>query len=155
MATASSRPIRPPASSPSSQVSRTVCAVRTLALDPQTGEIRLSGGRPVLVSGADAVAQRLRVRLKLWRGEWLLDANVGFPWRSILGEKGTERLLEVMLRRAITECPGVRSLDRFALSVNANTRVATCAFTVTTITGEPVTIEDFTVDPAALAAGDA
>lgn len=130
--------------------------MRTLALDPQTGEIRLSGGRPVIVSGADAVAQRLRCRLKLWRAEWLLDANVGFPWLDIFARKGTERLLEVLLRRAITECPGVKSLDRFALAVNASTRVATCSFTVTTITGEPATITDFTVDPGSLlTAGDA
>lgn len=130
--------------------------MRTLALDPQTGDIRLSGGRPVIVSGADAVTQRLRCRLKLWRAEWLLDANVGFPWLDIFARKGTERLLEVLLRRAITECPGVRSLDRFALAVNASTRVATCSFTVTTIAGEPVTIADFTVDPGSLLmAGDA
>lgn len=129
--------------------------MRTLALDPQTGEIRLSGGRPVIISGADAVTQRLQCRLKLWRAEWLLDRNVGFPWLDIFSRKGTERLLEVLLRRAITECPGVKSLDRFALSVNANTRVASCTFTVTTITGEPVTVTDFTVDPAALlTAGD-
>lgn len=110
----------------------------------------------MIISGADAVTQRLRCRLKLWRAEWLLDANVGFPWLDIFARKGTERLLEVLLRRAITECPGVKSLDRFALSVDPRTRVATCSFTVTTITGEPVTIADFTVDPAALlAAGDA
>lgn len=110
----------------------------------------------MIISGADAVTQRLRCRLKLWRAEWLLDANVGFPWLDIFTRKGTERLLEVLLRRAITECPGVKSLDRFALAVNASTRVATCTFTVTTITGEPVTVTDFTVDPAALlTAGDA
>lgn len=129
--------------------------MRTLALDPQTGEIRLSGGRPVIISGADAVTQRLRCRLKLWRAEWLLDRNVGFPWMSVFGEKGTERLLEVLLRRAITECPGVKSLDRFTLTVDPRTRVATCAFTVTTITGEPATVTDFAVDPVALLTAEA
>jgi hypothetical protein len=124
--------------------------VRTLALDPTTGDLVLSAGRPVIVSGADAVAQRLRVRLRLWQGEWLLDANVGFPWLSVLGQKGTERLLEVLLRRAITTCPGVKSLDRFALSVDPRTRVATCTFTVTAITGEPVTIVDFAPNVLAL-----
>lgn len=117
--------------------------MRTLALDPITGDLVRSAGRPVIVSGSNAVAQRLRVRLRLWQGEWILDANVGFPWLSVLGQKGTERLLEVLLRRAITTCPGVRSLDRFALSVDPRTRVATCTFTATTITGEPVTIADF------------
>lgn len=117
--------------------------MRTLALDPITGDLALSGGRPVLVSGADAVAQRLRVRLKLQQGEWVLDRNVGFPWLSVLAAKGSERLLEVLLRRAITTCPGVRSLDRFSLSVDPRTRVAVVTVTATTITGEPVTIADF------------
>lgn len=117
--------------------------MRTFALHPTTGQIVLSGGRPAFVSGADAVAQRLRVRLRLWRGEWLLDQNVGFPWRSILGEKGVNRLAESLLREAIVSCPGVRSLDRFAFAVDATTRRASLSFTVTTITGEPVTVTDF------------
>lgn len=124
--------------------------MRTLAIDPVTGDLRLSGGRPVLVSGAAAVAQRLRVRLKLQQGEWLLDRNVGFPWLRVFEGKGTERLLEVLLRRAITTCPGVRSLDRFALTVDPRTRLATCTFTVTAITGEPVTIADFAPNVLAL-----
>lgn len=125
--------------------------MRTLALDAVTGELVLSGGRPTIVSGSAAVAQRLRVRLKLWQGEWLLDSQVGFPWRRIFGEKGVERLAEALLRQAIVSCPGVRSLDRFAFAVDPATRRATLAFTVTTITGEPVTVTDFVAGVAPLA----
>lgn len=117
--------------------------MRTLALDA-TGDLMLSGGRPVLVSGADAVAQRLRTRLGLFQGEWLLDRQVGFPWRRILGEKGVDRLAEVLLRAAISLCPGVRSITAFAFTFNRVSRRASVTFTVTTIAGEPVTIADFT-----------
>lgn len=129
--------------------------MRTFALDPTTGDLVRSSGRPVLISGTAAVAQRLLVRLRLWRGEWLLDRNVGFPWLSILGERGTERLLEVLLRRAITSCPGVRSLDRFALTVDPRTRVAVVTFTATAVTGEPLTIADFTVADVATRTAEA
>lgn len=117
--------------------------MRTLALDPSTGDLALSAGRLTLVSGADAVAQRLRVRLKLWRGEWILDRGVGFPWQRVLGEKDTARLAESLLREAIVTCPGVRSLDRFAFTVDPTTRRASLTFAVTATTGEPVTIADF------------
>lgn len=117
--------------------------MRTLALDPATGDLALSGGRPTIVSGSSAVAQRLRMRLKLWRGEWALDTQVGFPWQRIFGVKGVERLTETLLRQAITSCPGVKSLDRFTFGVNPSTRAATLTFTVTPITGELVTISDF------------
>lgn len=95
------------------------------------------------MSGSAAVAQRLRMRLRLWRGEWALDTQVGFPWQRVFGLKGVERLTETLLRLAITSCPGVKSLDRFTFAVNPSTRAATLTFTVTTITGEPVTITDF------------
>lgn len=117
--------------------------MRTLALDA-TGDLMLSGGRPVLVSGADAVAQRLRTRLGLFQGEWLLDRQVGFPWRRILGEKGVDRLAEVLLRAAISSCPGVKAITAFTFTFNRTTRRASVTFTVTTIAGEPVTIADFT-----------
>lgn len=117
--------------------------MRTLALDAATGDLAIVSGRPAIVSGSDAVAQRLRMRLRLWQGEWSLDTAIGFPWRRLLGVPGTGRLTETLLRQAITSCPGVKSLDRFAFTANTRTRAATLTFTVTPIAGEPVTIEDF------------
>lgn len=117
--------------------------MRTLALDPATGDLAITGGRPAIVSGSDAVAQRLRMRLRLWQGEWSLDTAVGFPWQRVFGLKNVERLTETLLRQAITSCPGVKSLDRFTFTANTRTRAASLTFTVTPIVGEPVTIEDF------------
>ena len=117
--------------------------MRTLALDPVTGDLAITAGRPSIVSGSAAVAQRLRMRLGLWQGEWSLDTAIGFPWRRIYGVPGTERLAETLLRQAITSCPGVKTLDRFTFTLNRSTRRASLTFAVTTITGEPAVVADF------------
>ena len=47
--------------------------MRSLALDPTTGDLLLTAGRLSLVEGVDAVAQRLDGRLSLWVGEWFAE----------------------------------------------------------------------------------
>jgi|SRR5690554_937285 len=51
-----------------------------LALDPQTNDLILSGGRLEMVDGLELVAQRLRVRLNRRLGEWIWDTRRGVPW---------------------------------------------------------------------------
>lgn len=83
----------------------------------------------------------------MWSGEWFADTSVGVPWGSILGAKGAQAFAEATLRRAILSCPGVASLDRFAIALNAE-RHATVTFAVTTTAGEPLTISDFVAGDA-------
>lgn len=51
--------------------------MRSLALDPDAGDLRVTAGRFSFVEGADAVRQRLKVRLTPWRGEWGFDRSAG------------------------------------------------------------------------------
>jgi hypothetical protein len=105
--------------------------VRTLALDPVTRDLVVVAGRLQVVSGADAVAQRLRVRLRLGLGEWHRNRRVGVPFRRFLGQKGAEDVAEAVLRQAIASCPGVASLDAFEIVLDD--RHARVTFTVTTV----------------------
>lgn len=106
--------------------------MRSLALDPITGDLALSGAggaaRLTLVSGADAVAQRIRGRVRLWLGEWFLDTSVGVPYLTMLGRKGGERYVEATLRRVIASSPGVAALESFTLTFDAPSRSASIAF---------------------------
>ncbi len=122
--------------------------VRDLALDPLTGRMLLAGGRARLTEpGAEAVGQRLRFRLSLWQGEYVLDRAVGIPALSVILAKGRTALAEALLRRAIATCPGVASLRSFSLDLDRATRASSVAFDARTIDGEPVTLDAFRVTP--------
>lgn len=115
--------------------------MRTLTLDPVTGDLSVEAGRLVVASGQDAIRQKLQVRLRLWQGEWFADTSVGVPYLGMLG-KATEAFAESQLRQAILTCPGVAALDRFSLTVDARRR-ATVSFAARTTSGEVVEVADF------------
>lgn len=116
--------------------------MRTLALDPATGDLALTAGRLTLVEGAEAVAQRLRGRLALWAGEWFGDTAVGIPYLTFLGQKGAEQVAEAALRRAILTCPGVAALEAFTLVLDGRTRSAVLTFRARTIAGRAIVTDD-------------
>lgn len=115
--------------------------MRDLALDAD-GDLELTSGAARLtdVESGENVQQRLRVRLRLWQGDYVLDQRVGVPFRRWLGRKGADSvaLADAVLRRAVATCPGVKRLDSFSFALDPSTRVATVAFEVTTDTGAPV-----------------
>lgn len=114
--------------------------MRALALDSATGDLLNSGGLS-FVEGVAAVAQRLRGRLGLARGEWFADTSLGVPWvQTILGQRGSERIAETILQAAITSCPGVGALESFTLALNATTRHAAVTFRVRTVDGATLAV---------------
>lgn len=123
--------------------------MRDLALDPATGDLAISGGRLRLTEpGAESVAQKLRVRLRLFRGEWFMDTSVGVPYYTDVLGRHPLSAVEALLRQAIVTCPGVLGLDSFVFAVGAD-RVATLTFTVRAVdAAEPVTVADFRVGGA-------
>jgi hypothetical protein len=121
--------------------------VRDLALDPTTGDLSLTAAGSLraasVVTGADAVRQKLHLRLGLVAGEYVLDRTVGMPLFGQIVDRASGRAVaEGVYRRAITTCPGVRSLDRFRFTVGRDRR-ASLSFDVTAETGEVVTVSDF------------
>lgn len=116
--------------------------MKTFALDPLTGDIVKVNGRPRIIRGREAVAQRLRVRFRFWQGSWFRDRSIGIPYARILGQKDVDTYAEGIFRRVITTCPGVASLDTFALTLDA-ARVARVSFRAVSIDGEPIAVNDF------------
>lgn len=109
--------------------------MRSLALDPTTGDLLLTAGRLTLVEGAAAIAQRLDGRLSLWAGEWFADTSLGVPFLTFLGVKGAAALAEASLRRAILSCPGVAALETFTFTASSD-RSAVVTFRARAATGE-------------------
>ena len=100
--------------------------------------------------GAETTAQRLRIRLALWAGEYALDQRIGIPYAKLLGTKDSPgrisgpSVLEATLRQATITCPGISSVDQFTFETNAQ-RQATVTIRARSITGEPVVLTDFIV----------
>jgi len=126
---------------------RDAFGVQTLALDAATGDLDIESGRVRVVSGTDAVATRLRIRLGMIRGECVLDRRVGIPYMALLGRKGTAGLLAGNLRAAARTSPGIAALDAFALTVDESRR-ASVTLRATSVDGEPVALDDFSAGVA-------
>lgn len=93
------------------------------------GDIDLSTNDLRLVTGADAVAQHLRIRLRLIKGEYFLDTRVGIPYYSQIWVKNPNiGAVNNVFRRAIVTTPGVESLERLDNVFDASRREYTLTF---------------------------
>ena len=118
------------------------------ALNTTTGDLLLDANGTIQLLGAagtvtpDVLAQKLRIRLKLLKGDYVLDGNIGVPWIQAIVGKDTQGVATQILRKAIATCPGVATLDSFTLTVSS-ARAVSVSFSVTSTTGDPVTVADF------------
>lgn len=111
-----------------------------LKLDPETGDLALgSDGGLQFVSGLEGVAQLVKIRLRLFRGEWFLNLDAGVPYyEEILGEKFSDTILRRRLLEAINGTPGVVETITLGISHDAYTRVITVTWAVRTEFGDTV-----------------
>ena len=80
------------------------------------GDIRISGGDVATVSDAQATRQRLEQKFKLWRGEWFLDVNAGFPWlQDILGRRPSPQVVRSLVFDVVQSDPGIRTVENLEL----------------------------------------
>lgn len=100
--------------------------IAELALNPSTGDLAL----PVrILHGADAVAQRVRVRFRWFLGEWFLDRRQGVPYiESILVKNPDPILITFIFRKVLLLTPGVKSVKTFHASLDRPTRHLTVTF---------------------------
>lgn len=76
-----------------------------------------------LVQDARAVAQHIKQRLKMHRGEWDLDFEAGVPWLDeLLGRQYDPALAEDVVKTCIVETHGVREITQFSVSFDVITR---------------------------------
>lgn len=89
----------------------------------------------------DDVAQRLKIRLATYLGEWFLNSDVGMPYYQSIFKKGvTKASVDILFQAAILEEEGVTSIVEFNSSLDVSTRTYTLSFRVMTTDGVSNTI---------------
>jgi hypothetical protein len=96
-------------------------------------------------TGIHAVAQGIRVRLMLIRGEWFLDQSVGTPWlendsvtaaQALLGQAFDREKLLAACREAILGTPGVNRILSLECEFDGAARRARVRWVVNTTFGD-------------------
>lgn len=95
-----------------------------------------SDGDLIIVTGIDAIAQHLRIRLQFFLGEWFLDTRLGIPYfEEVLRKSPDLNVVQSLLREAIDETPGVIAINSFELDYDGVTRSLSLDFRALTDEG--------------------
>lgn len=107
--------------------------MKTLRLDPVTGDLDLSGSTLHWATGAEYVRQTIDTRLKMFLGEWFLDTRQGFPWfEEILDKKPVPGKLDALVRRTLLGTPEVADLLLLTVEFDRDTRTSKVVYRVKT-----------------------
>ena len=103
-----------------------------LLLNPDTGDlVFINGGSPVTQRTATVVAQRLRITLYTFLGEWFLDATVGVPYyQQIFGKIRTKSAVDLIFQQIITDDPDVIEILTFNSTLDSANRGYSMTFQV-------------------------
>lgn len=88
--------------------------------NPVEGDVRLVNHQFVFTAprSREAIAQKLRNRLRFFFAEWFLDRRQGLPFfERVLVKNPDSRAIRTIFRRTITETAGVASVEKLSLTV--------------------------------------
>lgn len=115
----------------------------TLETDPITNDLVLKNNSLSVIAGADEVAQRIRARLRMFRGEWFLNLKKGMPFYEIIFAKGsTDETIASAIKREILTVPGVLELLRYSQSIDSKTRQLVVDFQVKVTDGAILDLQE-------------
>lgn len=91
-----------------------------LLLDSNTGDLVFQNGVcPVTQHQADIVAQRLRIKLYTFYGEWFLDNTIGVPYiQQIFTKVQRKSTIDLIFQGIIAADPGVIEILSFVSSIS-------------------------------------
>lgn len=100
------------------------------------GDLDLSTGDLVILTGIEATAQRLRRKLRFFLGEWFLDTRLGVPYfESILVKNPQTNIILSIYRQIIFDDEAVTTLNDLNLEYDAANRTLSVTFRAETTEG--------------------
>mgnify|MGYP003403386539 CR=1 FL=1 len=107
-----------------------------ILLDTNSHDLDTSGYTLHLSDGLAATAQRIKIRLKFFLGEWFLDTAQGVPYyEDILVKNPDLNIVKADLQKQILTTPEVKELLSFDLALNNQTRTLNVTFSALTTSG--------------------
>ena len=109
--------------------------MKDFALDPyNTNFERLTGVENSLCLTSlpgQYLAQKIRIRLSIFLGEWYLDTTIGIPYLQAAQDKNTNRtVLEAAIKAKIATTTGVARIELFETTYDGVGRVLRINFIV-------------------------
>lgn len=98
-----------------------------------------------MVTGQEAVAQRIKINLQFFFNEWFLDPQKGLDWFSAMDKNYNQNFIDNMIILTITEDAEVINVLEYKTSRDKATRKLNVSFKVLTIYGEFYMKEGFLV----------
>ena len=100
------------------------------------GDTVIENGGTVYIEKKEAVRQRLMNKLRLDKGSWFLNKEIGFPWFEIYNNKSVaERLIRSNAEDILKADPEVTKLTSLEISFDRAERKIKISFEVNTIYG--------------------
>lgn len=112
-----------------------------ILLNP-SGEIDLTNGKATLVTGADAVGQKVKLKISSFQGDWFLNLLFGIAyWGSVFRHGVNEGDLTQIYAEAVTSTRGVASLNDLVIALpESGNRSMGVTIDITTTTGEEINV---------------
>jgi hypothetical protein len=96
----------------------------------------VNGACPVTTYPVQAVAQRLFIRLRTFKGEWFYNIVYGVPYFQRIFTKTTKSAVDAIFQDQILSEAGVKRITEFSSNLNAANRKYSLSFRVITTDGE-------------------
>lgn len=91
----------------------------------------VNGACPVTQLLVDVVAQRLKITLYTFLGEWFLDRTVGVPYlQSIFGKVRNKQTIDLIFQQIISDDPDVIEILTFESNIPTGSRGYEMTFSV-------------------------
>jgi len=114
------------------------------------GDITLTSGESSVTSiGAEDLAQRIRIRLNTFQGEWFMDNTLGVDWwNRVFGKNRSKAAVDALLQEQILKEPDALQILSYSSSISTD-RKFSCSFKVRTENGAITATQTFNIVPAA------
>lgn len=76
----------------------------------------------VFITGTEAIIQRVRNRLKLFKNEWFYEPEEGVDWFGVFEKPFTFRKMETELYRVLSNDPEIDSIEEIKLDPDFSNR---------------------------------
>ena len=96
-------------------------------------------GRADYVKDQAAIAQNIKTRLLSFKNDWFLDIDANIDWMNLLGQRGTEKIIENEVARVILTTSGVVRINSLSLQ-NKERRVIIEADIATIFGNDTITV---------------